>query len=104
MTNIFFVKKKTLITPPIIDSGINGVMRQVVIDNAKLFFDKVIIKNINLSDVKKFDQMFLTNSVLKVMPVRDLKKKIYKKKNVTNLINFFNCQNDLQKTERLNLI
>jgi 4-amino-4-deoxychorismate lyase len=105
MTNIFFVKKKTLITPPIIDSGINGVMRQVVIDNAKLFFDKVIIKNINLSDVKKFDQMFLTNSVLKVMPVsRFEKKKFIKKKNVTNLINFFNCQNDLQKTERLNLI
>ena len=80
-------------------------MRQVVIDNAKLFFDKVIIKNINLSDVKKFDQMFLTNSVLKVMPVsRFEKKKIIKKKNVTNLINFFNCQNDLEKTERLNLI
>ena len=105
MTNIFFVKKKTLITPPIIDSGINGVMRQVVIDNAKLFFDKVIIKNINLSDVKKFDQMFLTNSVLKVMPVsRFEKKKFVKKKNVTDLINFFNCQNDLEKTERLNLI
>jgi len=99
------LKKKTLITPPIIDSGINGVMRQVVIDNAKLFFDKVIIKNINLSDIKKFDQMFLTNSVLKVMLVnRFEKKKFVKKKNVADLINFFNCQNDLEKTERLNLI
>ena len=69
------------------------------------FFDKVIIKNINLSDVKKFDQMFLTNSVLKVLPVsRFEKKKFVKKKNVTDLINFFNCQNDLEKTERLNLI
>ena len=48
MTNIFFVQKKTLITPPIIDSGINGVMRQVVIDNAKFFFDKVIIQKYKL--------------------------------------------------------
>ena len=43
MTNIFFVKKKTLFTPQIVDSGINGVMRKVIIDNAKSFFDKVVI-------------------------------------------------------------
>ena len=105
MTNIFFVQKKTLFTPPIIDSGINGVMRQVVIDNAKLFFDKVIIQKINLKDVKKFDQMFLTNSVLKVMPVsRFEEKKFIKNKNVRDLINFFKCQNDAEKIERLNLI
>ena len=48
MTNIFFVNKKTLITPPIVDSGINGVMRQVVIDNAKLFFDKVTVSYTHL--------------------------------------------------------
>ena len=105
MTNIFFVQKKTLITPPIIDSGINGVMRQVVIDNAKFFFDKVIIQNINLSDVKNFDQMFLTNSVLKIIPVRKFeKKKFIIKKNVKDFISFFNCQNDIEKIERLNLI
>ena len=105
MTNIFFVHKKTLITPPIIDSGINGVMRQVVIDKAKFFFDKVVIQKINLRDIEKFDQMFLTNSVLKVIPVmRFEKKKFIKKKNVIDLINFFNCKNDKEKSNRLNLI
>ena len=54
------------------------------------FFDKVIIQKINLKDVKKFDQMFLTNSVLKVMPVfRFEEKKFIKNKNVRDLINFF---------------
>ena len=105
MTNIFFVHKKTLITPPIIDSGINGVMRQVVLDNAKFFFDKVVIQKINLRDIEKFEQMFLTNSVLKVIPLsRFEKKKFVKKKNVEDLINFFNCKNDREKSERLNLI
>ena len=81
MTNIFFVHEKTLITPPIIDSGINGVMRQVIIDKAKFFFDKLVIQKINLRDIEKFDQMFLTNSVLKVIPViRFEKKKFIKKK------------------------
>ena len=105
MTNIFFVHEKTLITPPIIDSGINGVMRQVIIDKAKFFFDKLVIRKINLRDVEKFDQMFLTNSVLKVIPViRFEKKKFIKKKNVIDLINFFNCKNDREKLDRLNLI
>ena len=105
MTNIFFVHEKTLITPPIIDSGINGVMRQVIIDKAKFFFDKLVIQKINLRDIEKFDQMFLTNSVLKVIPViRFEKKKFIKKKNVIDLINFFNCKNDREKLDRLNLI
>ena len=61
--------------------------------------------DINLSDDKKFDQMFLTNSVLKVMPVsRFEEKKFIKNKNVRDLINFFKCQNDAEKIERLNLI
>ena len=105
MTNIFFVKKKTLFTPQIVDSGINGVMRKVIIDNAKSFFDKVVIKKINLRDIEKFDQMFLTNSVLKVIPViRFEKKEFIKEKNVMDLINFFNCKNDREKYQRLNLI
>lgn len=104
MTNIFFVNKKTLITPPIVDSGINGVMRQVIIDNAKFFFDKLIVEKTNLSNIENFDQMFLTNSVLKVIPVsRFEKKKFIIKNNVTDLIKFFNCKDDKTKSERLNL-
>ena len=34
------------------------------------FFDKVVIQKINLRDIEKFEQMFLTNSVLKVIPVQ----------------------------------
>ena len=41
MTNLFFSKNKVLYTPIIKKSGINGIMRQVVIDNAKLFFKEV---------------------------------------------------------------
>ena len=50
-------------------------MRQVVIENAKNFFDKVIIKDVSINEISSFDQMFLTNSVLKVLPVRFFQKK-----------------------------
>ena len=79
-------------------------MRQVVLDNAKFFFDKVVIQKINLRDIEKFEQMFLTNSVLKVIPVSRFEKKKFIKKNVEDLINFFNCKNDREKSERLKLI
>ena len=49
--------------------------------------------------------MFLTNSVLKIIPVSKFeKKKFIIKKNVKDFINFFNCQNDIEKIERLSLI
>ena len=104
MTNIFFVKKNQLVTPKIIDSGINGIMRQVVIENAKNFFDKVIIKDVSINEISSFDQMFLTNSVLKVLPVRFFQKKKFNiLENVSNLVNFYNIANDKDKVTRLKL-
>ena len=105
MTNIFFIKKNVLITPTISDSGISGVMRQVVIDEGKRFFDEVIEKKIKLIELQDFDQMFLTNSVLKIMPVKLFNEhKFSIKSNQVNLINFFNVQNSEQKKLRLGLI
>ena len=98
MTNIFFIKKNVLITPTILDSGISGVMRQVVIDEGKRFFDEVIEKRIKLIELQDFDQMFLTNSVLKIMPVKLFNEhKFSIKSNQVNLMNFFNVQNSDQK-------
>ena len=105
MTNIFFIKKNILITPTILDSGISGVMRQVVIDEGKRFFDEVIEKKINLIELKDFDQMFLTNSVLKIMPVKLFNEKKFSiKSNQINLMNFFNVQNSDYKKLRLGLV
>ena len=105
MTNIFFIKKNILITPTILDSGISGVMRQVVIDEGKRFFVEVIEKKINLIELKDFDQMFLTNSVLKIMPVKLFNEKKFSiKSNQINLMNFFNVQNSDYKKLRLGLV
>ena len=105
MTNVFFIKKSVLTTPTIVNSGISGVMRQVVIDKGKRFFDEVIEKKINLNELKNFDQMFLTNSVLKILPVTLFNNCKYSiKKNQTDLMNFFKVQNSYYKKVRLDLI
>ena len=90
MTNIFFIKGETLITTPIDKSGIEGILRQVVIEKTKKFFKRIVISKINKKKLKHFDQMFLTNSILKVVPVKSLgRKKFFIGENLRKLINFF---------------
>lgn len=105
MTNIFFIKKDILITPPIVGAGISGIIRKVVMENAKLFFKKILVKKINKKFIDDFDQMFVTNSVIKVLPVRSLNKKKFKIcENVKNLIGFFNSTKKILRTKNLEIL
>ncbi len=70
MTNIFFTKNSTLFTPNLVNSGIHGVMREVIIEKAKFFFQDFKECEINKSKLANFDGMFLTNSVIKILPVK----------------------------------
>ena len=90
MTNLFFSRDKILYTPMIKKSGINGIMRQVVIDNAKLFFREVCEIEIKKNTISTFDDMFVTNSVIKTLPVSHLSNKKFKITDATReMINFF---------------
>ena len=104
MTNIFFIKDDTLITPPIEKTGISGILRQVVIEKAKTFFKKIVISKINIKTLSSFNQMFLTNSVIKVVPVNSLgRNKFVIGENLKNLINFFNPKDRFELKKNLEL-
>ena len=105
MTNIFFVKKDVLITPPIAGAGISGIMRSVVMEKAKLFFKEVLVRKINKKSIDNFDQMFVTNSVIKVLPVKSLNKKQFVIcENVKNLISFLNPTKRIFKIKNLEIL
>ena len=105
MTNIFFVKKDVLITPPIAGAGISGIMRSVVMEKAKLFFKKVLVRKINKKSIDDFDQMFVTNSVIKVLPVKSLNEKQFKVcENVKNLISFLNPTKKVFRIKNLEIL
>ena len=104
MTNIFFIKDDTLITPPIEKTGISGILRQVVIEKAKTFFKKIVISKINIKTLSSFNQMFLTNSVMKIVPVKKLgRKKFSVGENLKKLVNFFNLNNRFELKKNLEL-
>ena len=72
MTNIFFIKNKVLHFPRLKSSGIEGIMSQVIKEKTNLFFKDFKECDLKFSEINNFDAMFLTNSIIKVIPVKYL--------------------------------
>jgi branched-chain amino acid aminotransferase len=76
--NIFMLMGKTLITPPISDGCLNGVMRKNIIAIAKELGDiEVIEKSISPFDLQKADELFITNVIQGIQPITKYRKKEY---------------------------
>ena len=102
MTNLFFSKDRVLYTPMIKNSGIRGIMRQVVIDNAKLFYNDICEIEIKKNTISRFDEMFVTNSVIKILPVAHLGNKEFEITDATReMVNFFSNKSNSYKNLEL---
>jgi branched-subunit amino acid aminotransferase/4-amino-4-deoxychorismate lyase len=67
--NVFFVKEEALLTPSL-DSGIlPGVTRDVVIEMAAGMGIEISEVDIRPEALDKFDEAFVTNAMIEVMPV-----------------------------------
>ncbi|MEN2751882.1 aminotransferase class IV [Psychrobacter sp. FBL11] len=59
-------------TPPLMQSGVAGVMRQVIIDAFAKTKTPVIVRALNDDDLPNLTQMFFCNALRGVMPVKSL--------------------------------
>jgi branched-chain amino acid aminotransferase len=72
--NVFFVKSGALLTPPL-DSGIlPGVTREMVIEIATGTGISVSEVDIRLEALERFDEAFVTNAMIEVMPVTAIRE------------------------------
>ena len=69
-SNIFMIKNNEIITPDLSHSGVAGVQRERIIDLASKHAMVCKIKNISLAELLQADEIFLTNSVIGLWPVR----------------------------------
>jgi branched-chain amino acid aminotransferase len=68
-SNIFWVSGGKVYTPSL-DCGIlNGVIRQVILERSP---DKIIEGRFTLNDIKTADEVFITNTTIKIMPVSEV--------------------------------
>jgi branched-chain amino acid aminotransferase len=74
--NIFMVKGNMLITPPISEGCLNGVMRKQILALAKKIENiEVIEQIISPFDLQKSDELFITNVIKGIQPITKYRKK-----------------------------
>lgn len=66
--NIFFVKGKTIVTPPV-DSILPGITRDTIKTLARDLGYKIVEKNIKPSDIGKFDEAFFTGTAAEITAI-----------------------------------
>ena len=74
ISNVFFVKKEVIHTPPITQNILPGITRDIVIDLCNKNNLKVSQRNIHYHDIIVADEIFLTSSIMEIMPVREFDK------------------------------
>ena len=74
--NLFMLTGKKLITPPISEGCLNGIMRKQILALAKkLEGIEVLEEIISPFDLQKADELFLTNVIIGIQPITKYRKK-----------------------------
>lgn len=76
--NLFMRMGTTLITPPVTEGCLNGIMRKQILTIAKrLEGYEVVEKSISPFDLQKADELFITNVIVGIQPITKYRKKEY---------------------------
>jgi 4-amino-4-deoxychorismate lyase len=77
MTNIFLARDGGLYTPELTRCGVEGVMRGVVLERAEHLGIGCRIGPVTVAELEQADEVFLTNSLIGLWPVRRLENRSY---------------------------
>ena len=76
--NIFVLKGNTLITPPVSEGCLNGVMRKQILALARKIENLEVVEEvISPFDLQKSDELFITNVIKGIQPVTRYRKKTF---------------------------
>lgn len=79
--NLFMLLNNQLITPPLSEGCLNGIMRKQILKIAKELSDvQVIEKEISPFDLQKADELFITNVIVGIQPITKYRKKDFETK------------------------
>ncbi len=74
-TNVFAIREEKIYTPPVVDGLLPGIMRGFVIKTATQAGHSVLQRSIYVDDIYRMDELFLTNSLMEIMPLVKIDKK-----------------------------
>ncbi|HSN48908.1 MAG TPA: aminotransferase class IV [Flavobacterium sp.] len=89
--NIFMLKGNTLITPPLSEGCLNGVMRRQVLALARKMDNLEVVEQvISPFDLQKSDELFITNVIKGIQPITQYRKKVFATNLSTTLVQKLN--------------
>lgn len=74
-TNIFLISGQTLITPSLESGVLSGITREAVLELAQTMGIKSLVRQVELGELIKADEAFLTSSTIEIMPLTQLDNK-----------------------------
>lgn len=77
MSNVFLVKDGTMTTPDLSRCGVAGIMRGRIINLAKELQLPLVIRTVTLAMVREADELFLTNSLVGIWPIRQVEQQSF---------------------------
>lgn len=79
--NIFMLMGNKLITPPVSEGCLNGIMRKQILSLAKKIENLDVVEEvISPFDLQKADELFVTNVIKGIQPITQYRKKTFAKK------------------------
>jgi branched-chain amino acid aminotransferase len=89
--NLFMLLNGQLITPPISEGALNGIMRKQMLLLAKGIDNvEVVEKEISPFDLQKADELFITNVIVGIQPITKYRKKEFGTKLANQLLDQLN--------------
>jgi len=86
MSNLFAVKNNQLYTPDLELSGVNGIMREIIIDLASKSNINTSVVDLTINDLSTMNELFISNSLIGIKSINKLCDWTYSKHNVTKNI------------------
>jgi len=91
--NIFMVLNGKLITPPLTEGCLNGVLRKQILNLASKM-DNLEVEEVEISpfDLQKADELFISNVIKGIQPISKYRKKEFGNNLATKLVTLLNAQ------------
>lgn len=91
--NIFMYLNGKLITPPLSEGCLNGVLRKQIINLASKI-ENLVVEEAEISpfDLQKADELFISNVIKGIQPISNYRKKNYGSTLATKIVDLLNAQ------------
>ena len=89
IANLFLVKDNILITPPLSEGAVGGVMRKYLLDQCHSTGYPAIEQPVAPEDIAAADEIFLTNAINGIRWVKQFGEKLYSNRQTVEIYNRF---------------